>query len=64
MAIEDDGRLFIPNAKRILEVLEKMKSYKQQLGKDPEDSEEEHENNVKLKKIKVTLNIFLFLIVC
>ena len=47
MAIEDDGRLFIPNAKRILEVLEKMKSYKQQLGKDPEDSEEEHVNNVK-----------------
>lgn len=47
MAIEDDGRLFIPNAKRILEVLEKMKSYKQQLGKDPEDNEEEHENNVK-----------------
>ena len=47
MAIEDDGRLFIPNAKRILEILDKIKSYKQKLGKDPEDSDEEHENNVK-----------------
>lgn len=70
MAIEDDGRIFIPNAKKILEILEKLKSFRVKTNKMDKEKEEqsnekknlddeEQENNVIMRKNIMLKILFL-----